>query len=881
MPTMLKTILVMLLLPVAAAAADRRVDLADGWRIESSAKAGAAGDAVSRAGFDASSWTPARVPATVIAAQVAAGKFGDPFAGMNLRAIPGTSYPVSENFANLPIPADSPYASSWWYRTEFASPPAAPGGRVWLRFDGINYRANVWLNGRELADAADVAGTYRTYAFDVTDALARGGANALAVEVFAPTERDLAITWVDWNPMPADKGMGVWRPVYLTTSGPVTVEHPTVETKFADDTLARADLTVVAEVRNATGAPVEGVLAGRCGGIPLRQSVTLAAGESKTVTFAPDAYPALRVSRPKLWWPAPLGPQNLETVELTFTANGRASDTARARYGVREITAELTPNKSLLFKVNRKPILIRGAGWAPDMFLRQPSPERLRAELRYVREMNLNTVRLEGKLETDAFYDLCDEQGILVMSGWCCCSAWEEWDKWRPEDLAVATASLRSQILRMRSHPSMLVWLNGSDNPPLAEVEKAYIAELRRASWPNPYVSSATATPTTVTGESGVKMNGPYDYVAPSYWLRDVNHGGAFGFATEVGPGPAIPTRGSLERMLGKDHLWPVDDVWAFHAGGGDFKTLDAFDRALAGSYGEATGLDDYLAKAQAMAYDGERAMFEAYGRNKFGATGVIQWMLNNAWPSTIWHLYDYYLMPGGGYFGTKKACEPVHVQFGYDDRGVVVVNDLLEPRPALTVTARVFDAASKQTFSREVTVDANANSVARALRVPDDAFAGGGVHFVRLDMRDAAGALVSTNFYWLPEKFSDFDWSNTTYVTTPILAHEDLKAISSLPKVRVEAAARVERTAAGDVVRVRLTNAGEALAFQLQATVTDDGREVAPVLWDDNYVSLLPGETRDLTARVAAGKGPLALVVSGINVEPTTVALSPKGGAK
>jgi exo-1,4-beta-D-glucosaminidase len=875
---MFKTVALILLLPAAALAAGDRVELSRGWRLQSAQRAGAGGDVLSTRGFATAGWTEVTVPSTVVAAQVAAGQVPDPTFGKNLRSIPGTTYPIAENFANLPMPADSPYASSWWYRTEFRSPVVRPDGRVWLHFDGVNYRANVWLNGRKIADAATVAGTYRTYAFDVTDALAREGVNTLAVETFAPSEKDLAVTWVDWNPMPPDKNMGIWAPVYLTTSGPVTVEHPAVVTKLLDDALTRAELTVVADVHNATDRPIDGILAGTAAGIPLRMKLALAPGERKTVRFTPDDVPRLRVDRPRLWWPAPLGPQALETVTLSFETGGRVSDTATARVGLREITSELTSGGHRLFKINRRPILIRGAGWAPDMLLRVPSAERLRAELRYVRDMNLNAIRLEGKLESDAFYDRCDEEGILVMAGWCCCSSWEMWDAWRPGDLEVATASLRSQILRMRSHPSMLVWLNGSDNPPPAAVEKAYVAELEAAVWPNPYLSSATATPTTVTGDSGVKMNGPYDYVVPSYWLRDAKYGGAFGFATEIGPGPAIPTRGSLERMLGKEHLWPPDEVWEFHAGGGGFKNIQTFDRAMREIYGEPTGLDDYLNKAQAMAYDGQRAMFEAYGRNKFTSTGVIQWMLNNAWPSTIWHLYDYYLMPAGGYFGTKKACEPLHVQYSYDDRGIVVVNELLHAAPGLRASARVFDAASKQTHAEEVTLDANPNSASRALVLPATAFAGSGVHFVRLDLRNAEGKLVSTNFYWLPERYAEFAWDKTEYITTPISTYEDLHGVAALPRTTVSTTASVERTATGDEVRVRLRNAGAGIAFQLQLTVTEDGREVAPILWDDNYVSLLPGETRELTARFAGARGRLSLRVDGINVETADVALGRKG---
>jgi exo-1,4-beta-D-glucosaminidase len=865
--------MIALLLPAAALAADGRADLTTGWRIQSSAKIGAGGDAISTREFVPTSWTDATVPTTVVAAQLAAGQFEDPFFAKNLRKLPGATYPIAVNFAHLPMPADSPYASSWWYRTEFRVPAAFAGRRVRLHFDGINYRANVWLNGRKIAGSDDVAGAYRTYEFDVTDALSSDAANVLAVETFAPTEHDLAINWVDWSPMPPDKELGLWGDVYLTASGPVAIRYPFVATRFADDKLRRADLTVAADLVNTTDRPVDGVLEGTIGAARFEQPVSLAPGERRTVRFTPDRFAQLRVDDPKVWWPAPLGPQNLDTLALSFTAGGAVSDTATVRFGIREVTSELTQKGHRLFRVNRKPILIRGAGWAPDMFLRRPSPERLNTELEYVRDMNLNTIRLEGKMESDAFYEACDRMGILVMAGWCCCDHWEEWDKWKPGDLAIATASVRSQTLRLRSHPSALVWLNGSDNPPPPEVEKAYIKELEAASWPNPYLSNATATPTTVTGPSGVKMEGPYDYVTPSYWTRDVKYGGAFGFATEIGPGPAIPTAGSLRRMLPKDHLWPIDEVWSFHAGGQEFKTLHIFDSAMRKSYGAPADFDDYVDKAQAMTYDSERAMFEAYGKNKYTSTGVIQWMLNNSWPSLIWHLYDYYLQPAGGYYGTKKACEPLHIQYAYDDRGVVVVNSLYQGFTGLRASAKVYDFDLRETFSNEATVDAPEDSARPAFAIPEKAIAGGGVHFVRLELRDADGRVVSTNFYWLPAKYATYAWDKTTFVSTPIASHEDLTALARLPRVEVEATARAN----GDRVEVRLRNAGAHLAFQVHATVlAGEGREeVAPIFWDDNYVTLMPGETRVLVARIGSRSGPLAVGLDGMNIGTRAVALA------
>lgn len=427
----------------------------------------------------------------------------------------------------------------------------------------------------------------------------------------------------------------------------------------------------------------------------------------------------------------------------------------------------------------------------------------------------------------------------------------------------------------------MLVWLNGSDNPPPADVESDYISILKQYRWPNPFISSASATPTTVTGPSGVKMTGPYDYVPPSYWLADPGHwGGAYGFNTETSPGPAPPLLASIEKFVPKQNLWPHDDVWNFHAGLGSFGQTKIFDDAMDATYGPATSLADYERKSQAMAYEGERAMFEAFARNKYNSTGVVQWMLNNAWPSVIWHLYDYYLVPGGGYFGAKKANELLHIQYSYDDRSVVVVSSLYEPQKALKVAVKVLDLSSKTRFSDAKTIDIEPDSVTKILTIPDldDA---NSAYFVRLDLTDSAGKSLSSNFYWVPKQLADLDWEKSNYYTTPA-KYSDMTALATLPATNVEWNSQIEHRGDDEIVHVTLRNAGKNVALLARAELKhghgDD--DIAPVLWDDNYVSLLPGESRTLNATVRArdlGGSTPAIVVDGWNVKAENAAKAPR----
>jgi exo-1,4-beta-D-glucosaminidase len=864
---------------IAPVAGDNRLALHENWRIQSSCEVHEPGEQISQPGFHSKDWHAATVPTTVVAALVADKTYPDPFFGTNLRKIPGTTYPPGRNFAHMPMPQDSPYHCSWWYRTEFKVPPAYRGRNAWLKFDGINYRANIWLNGKQVAEQSKIQGAFRAYEFEVHENLRPGQNNALAVEVFAPEPGDLANNWVDWNPMPPDKNMGVWRPVWLRASGEVALRHPFVKSEVSAS-LDSATLSVIVDARNASNHPISGTLKAAVAGVKLQQPVELAAGEVKQVVFSSDAFPQLKISNPKLWWPYPMGTPNLYSAHLEFATAGSVSDQTDVRFGIRQITSELTDKKNRLFRINGRPLLIRGGGWSPDMLWRQ-TPERLRNQFRYVQHLHLNTIRLEGKMETDDFFNLADEKGILVMAGWCCCDIWEQWDKWQPETHPIATESLRSQLLRLRPHPSMLVWLYGSDGPPPAEVEKEYLQVVQETLWPNPTLSSASADPTVGAGDTGVKMSGPYDYVPPSYWLNQtaastVKLGGGFSFNTETSPGPAIPVKESLLKMLPADHLVPGDSEWNFHAGGQEFSNTKIYDEAMKAIYGPPADLDDYLRKSQAMAYDGERAMFEAYGRNKYTSTGVIQWMLNNAWPSLIWHLYDYYLEPAGGFFGARKANEPLHVQYSYDDRSVVVVNSQYQPFSKLKVSAEAYDFDLKKLFSNQAETDVVADSSTRVFSIPETAVTSSATSFVRLRLEDAAGRTLSSNFYWLPAKSSSFDWEKTTFFYTPSPAYEDLTALNNLPQVKLESTAHLTLQGDTGIVTVQVKNPMSHLAFQvsLRVLASNGDQEILPVLWDDNYFSLMPGESRTVSAtfdRQQLQRVQPEVKVSGWNILPET----------
>jgi len=851
----------------------KEIPIHDGWSLQSACRVTDSGASISSVSYGSTGWMPTSVPATVLAAQVAAGLYKDIYFGTNLRSIPGTTYPIGENFSNLPMAADSPYHCGWWYRKEFRVPAAEAGTRFRLQFDGINYSADIWVNGKRVAGRSQVRGAYRNYEFDVTSEInaAANGNNVIAIEVFPPDEKSLAINWVDWNPMPPDKDMGLWSDVRLLTGSPIVLRYPAVFTHFEDDSLQTALLTVTSDISNQSATPIRGELVAVIAGRYLSQHVSIPAHRTITANFHPEDFPTLTIHQPRTWWPIDYGDHPLQSANLRFIVGGKTLDQQQIEFGIREITSEFTSNGHRLFRINGKPILIRGGGWAPDMLLRN-SPEKLRDEFAIVRDLHLNAIRLEGKMESDDFFRLADQYGILVLAGWCCCDYWEKWSDWTADDLRIAANSLESQMLRLRSHPSVLAWMYGSDNPPPAEVERRYAEVIAATLWPNPVISSASGTPTSTTSASGVKMPGPYDYVAPSYWYQDTSkYGGAFGFNTEAGPGAAPEQVAELKRFLPESALWPTDNpVWDFHSGGEDFKDLSRFNQAMTDIYGSADNVNSYAQVAQTMTYDNERAMFEAYSGNRYRSTGVIQWMLNNAWPSLFWHLYDYYLVPGGGYYGAKKANEPVHIQYAYDQRAVVVVNSTLSDTYDMEINVEVLTPDLKPAFTKTATLDVvRANSSQVAISIPESAWsAGAQFYFVRMSVGKGGGVSVSTNFYWVPAALTVFDWPKTTYISTPVKQSEVMTDLRKLASASLDATADIE----GNTLVLRLANPSKALAFQVAAEGYNERGEIIPMLlWNDNYVELMPGEKTVLSAAIPSGyNGQLITIrLSGWNIAP------------
>ncbi|WP_369241528.1 sugar-binding domain-containing protein [Streptomyces sp. R21] len=847
-----------------------------GYAIQSTAKVTDSAAAVSSPGYPASGWYPAGPRSTVLAALLAGGTYADPFYSTNQQKIPKAGFDVP-----------------WWYRSDFTV--ADTSERTYLDFSGVISAADVYVNGRQIAQAADVAGAYTHHELDITSLL-RAGTNAVAFRI-QPNDpnKNLTMGWIDWLQPPPDENMGIVRDVLVRRGGPVALRDTHVVTRLDVPSLSSADLTVKARLRNDSDTAVTATVSGTIGTAAVSKPVSLAAHETKPVTFTPADFPQLHLTAPKVWWPAGMGGQPLYGLELTASVAGTVSDTAHESFGIRDVQAPLNSDGARQYRVNGRKLLIKGGGWSPDEFLRW---DRAYAEdrLKYALDLGLNTIRLEGHIEPDEFFDLADRYGILTMPGWECCDKWEgnvnggeSGDKWTAADYPIAKASMTAEAARLRDHPSVISFLIGSDFAPDATIEKNYVDALEAADWPTPVVAAASDNSSPISGSSGMKMSGPYDWIPPNYWYAK-REGGATGFNSETSAGPDIPTLDTLRRMLSPaelDTLWKNPNAKQYHRSpSSTFGTLKLYDNALTGRYGAPTGLTDYVRKAQLAQYENVRAQFEAYGRNAGDAskpsTGVVYWMFNSGWTSLHWQLMDRYLDQGGAYFGAKKANEPLHVQYSYDSRSVVVVNNRHTAASGLTARVTLFNTDGSQRYDKSaagVSVGGD-GAHSTALTVPSSISGLSTTYLARLTLTDSAGREVSRNVYWLSTKPDTLDWANTDWYYTPTTSYADLKGLNALAQVPVSASdATTEAAEDGtSTTRVTVRNAagGRTPSLLTDVHLVDaSGKPVLPVQWSDNQVSLWPGESTTLTVTYRTadlhGSAPY-LRISGWNTPEKTV---------
>jgi exo-1,4-beta-D-glucosaminidase len=877
--------------------ASNRLDLSGDWTMQSSFLEPGPGSLLSQPGHATRNWHRVKVPTTVLKALIKAGVYPDLRVGMNAYRIPDSSDEFNAQhdlarFSHLPN-RRNPWRDPWWFRREFTLPKLPADRRAWLHFDAINYRAEVWLNGQPIADRREMAGMFQRFQFDITRQ-AKVGQNVLAVkicpvdhpglpqkqvEVLGPdrsyqSELMLDVTEImtigyDCMMTVPDRNMGLWQGVWLDWTGPVDIRHPFVITDLPLPETNRATLRVSAELVNATAAPVRGVLRGAVAGttVSFAAPVELAAGETKVVSIEPKPV----MEHPRLWWPVNYGEQHLYELALTFETGGTVSQTARVAFGVRQVGCEMREINGYYGRrvlINGQKILCRGGYIQPELIFDWDA-ERMDKELRSYARANLNLIYFEDiPNPPEPFLELCDRYGVLFGNVFYSCF-WLRPGTPYPADFALLERCTVDLIKRYRNHPSLILYMAMNEEDTKEEVYemwRRHILALDGTRWfiPSGYFPSDRRNvadwfkkdlPTGMTDKGA-----SYSWAEPEQYFRWVREARNWMFMMESGSA-SLPPISSLSRFLPevsepattKGPHYPLDADWAHHGANQYFKGYDAALRRL---HGEPESVVDYCWKGHLVTADQHRSMHEAVNHRLWDITsGFTQWKINACEPSIQWQVFDWRLKPMVSWFYIKKAAEPLHVQLNLPDRRVSVINTRLAPQPGLEARARVLDLNARRLWEKTAPVEAPANAYRDCFEVPEPADATP-VYFVKLELRDAAGRLVSDNFYWLRGRGAP-----------------DFKALESLPLLKLTATCQTETSGAEKLACVKITNPTTHIAFFVQLALTQrrGGAEILPVLWDDNYFSLLPGESREITARFAAkdaGGGRPVLEVGGWNLE-------------
>jgi exo-1,4-beta-D-glucosaminidase len=855
------------------------IKLTDGWQIISSAETNFNGSTQSNEGFASEQWVEASVPTTVMGALTDAGIYENPFFGDNLAKIPTV-----------------PFEKPWWFRKVFFIENFnAQQESLRLLIDGINYRANIWLNGKQIASQDTLFGAFRQFEIDVTGLVQAN--NMLAFEIIPPKPRDFYMGFVDWAPTPPDKYMGIYREVRLRRSGKVALDHSFVKTQVDTKTLKKAEVSIGGELTNFDNAEKTISIKATIENIEIFKQINLKPREMTEFSLAPTEFRELTMENPRLWWPNGLGEPNMYQLKVQVFEGATLLDEQTVDFGIRTYETYLNAAGVRGYKVNGREVLQKSGGWVDDLFLRY-MPEKDAAQIRYVKEMNMNTLRFEGIWGNNHhIYDLCDQNGIMLMVGWSCQWEWPDYlgleleiaegdenlsiaegteiygVKITPEEEQLLSDYFRDQVKWLRNHPSIYCWAVGSDAMPKPSLEQKYQKTLDTYDPERSLLVSAGEFESTLSGPSGMKMNGPYEYVPPVYWYEDKKLGGAFGYNSETGPGPQIPPIESIKKMIPEEDLWPpMNDMWNYHSGRKDFNSVSVYMKALETKYGKPANLEELALKAQLMNYEAMRPMFEAFVVNRDVATGVVQWMLNSPWPEFYWQLYDYYLMPTGAYFGTQKAGQAATLIYNYDNQQVYASNDAIKDLKNHKAQIRLYDINSKVVFEKQVDVSLGENEYRSLLSLPK--LAGKReVYFLDLKLLDSSGALVSDNFYWLATQKDLLDWDQFFWFYTPQKQYADFSKLNGMKKVNIRAEKEIVKQGGEWEVRVTLSNPSENLAFfmELMATKKSDGKSILPVFWSDNYISLLPGESKTLNLKFYdkdLDGDELAIKIQGMNLD-------------
>jgi hypothetical protein len=825
------------------------ITLSAGWQLQDAAKVQQAGTAISTTNFKAVNWYKATVPGTVLTTLVNNKVYPEPLYGENNRP---DRIPESIN------------KSSYWYRTVFKVPAAYHGKNISINFDGINYAAQVWVNGKK---AGDIKGAFSRGIFDITKLITPGKQATVAVLISPqphpgfPQEHTITngmghnggitamdgptflctIGW-DWIPAIRDRNTGIWQKVFLAATDGVEIKDPLVTSDVALPGLKTAEITIQTSVKNNLPTACEGVLTGYFGAVKVEKKVKLAPNSLQQLWFKPADFPQLHLTNPKLWWPNGYGAPNLYDVKLVFETGGKISDVKKFKFGIRKITYSVADTDNLTLSVNGIRVFCKGGNWGMDEAMKRIPRQRLEAQIKMHKMANYTIIRnWVGQSTSEDFYELCDQYGLML---------WDEFfqpnpsDGPNPTDLNTYLTNVREKILRYRNHASIAIWCARNEGYPPKNIDSALrilMAELEPVRLYQP----------SSTDGRGVNSGGPYYWRTPAeyYTFKEA-------FKTEIGS-MSVPTLESIQGMMPKKDWESVNDDWAEHDfADGAQRGLD-FRKTIDQRYGKVLNLADFVRKSQLANYEAFRAMYEGRNAKLFSpCSGVITWMSNPAQPSFVWQLYHHDLEPNASLFAVRKGCEPVHIQLNEKEGNIQVINNMGHQLPNASAQVTVYNSDGKIAYQSKYKVNAAASKATNLgmLKYPATLTE---VYFVKLELKDAEGVIISENFYWkaLPENA------------------DNLEALNNLPRAKLAIKATSVAKGNDNIITVTIHNPSSniALMTHLQLRNQKTGERVLPVYYSDNYISLAPKGTQTITitsSRADLKNGAPVIFADGWNID-------------
>ena len=842
-------------------------------------------------------WFPVTVPSTVLTGLVQNRIYADPYSGMNNMLIPDASDSFNhqyhlERYSYLPN-EPNPWKKPYWYRSLFFVPAGDAGRRFQLVFKGINYRAEVWLNGKRIADSSQMVGMFSEYSLPVSSQILTGKQNVLAVKIYPldypglPSHPQLnalgdfyenggpsgdigknvtmlsSVGW-DWIPEVRDRNMGIWQPVYLRTTGSVIITRPQIITELPgipDTSIAKIHLNLT--LNNNQGEKHAGVLsisitpANFTGSnIRISKSINLPGAGDQLVELDASEFPVLTIHHPTLWWPNGYGQPNLYRIHIQYSENGKVSDDTSFVFGIRTVSSKTETVNGWVrrdFYVNGKRVHLVGGAWVPDMMLNRDSL-RYDYELRLCRNANVNLVRIwgGGLGETDDFYEAADRYGLLVWQDF-----WITGDThggfkgsadW-PLETHVFLDNVENTIYRIRNHASLLVWTGGNEGHAREELYNGMRDNVARLDGTRPFIpcsSGFSKAPPEWKGSwpddkpAGVYSGGPYAWVGEREYFSLVDNGKDWVFKDETGL-PSQPPYNSLIKIIpdlvpDSTLPYPLNNSWGYHDACSGNGKYDIYYNTMQNRFGKPKSLKDFSIKMQLLNASGYRAIFEAAGHKLNETGGVMLWKLNAAFPSVIWQIYDWYLEPNAGYYFMQNACEPVHIQLNSDDSSVAVVNRSFKNNTGLHASVELFTLTGKSIYKTSQTIDISSTSVKQLWKLEKELENARGICFLVLNLTDSKGNAISHNVYWLSRE-------------------NDFHSLTEMPAARLETKViKSETTATHEFSRTyEFSNPSAQIAFFINPQLWNDEEEIMPSFWSANYFSLAPGEKMKVTARCPA----------------------------